>query len=108
MKFTLLALTLASASLFAAQTKPAEVLADSPNPQRYLYGVTRNPGSVRLLLDIDSTGKLRHVKVLKGTPDLVPSAVRMAHDYKFAAAQVDGKNVPAQLELDLHFRFSQD
>ena len=108
MKSTILTLALASASLFGNETKPAQIIADSPNPQRYLYGVARVPGSVKLKLDIDETGKLRHVKVIKGSPELVPSAVRMAYDYKFAAAQVDGKNVPGQLELDLNFRFSQE
>lgn len=103
---TLLTLTLATASFFATETKPAQILADSPHPQRYLYGFARVPGSVVLQLDIDANGKLRNVKVVRGSGALVPSAVRMVHDYKFAAAQVDGKAVPGKLELDFNFRFA--
>lgn len=108
MKNLILTLTLASAALFAVDTKPPEILSDSPNPQRYLYGATRIPGSVKLKLTVDESGKLSSVKVLEGRPELAASAIRMVHDYKFAPATAGNHNVRAELDVEFHFRFRAD
>jgi len=39
MKTLLFTITLATSSLFANEPTPAQILGDSPTPQRYLYGV---------------------------------------------------------------------
>jgi hypothetical protein len=108
MKNILITLALATTSMFANEPTPAKIVEDTPYPQRYMYGVTRIPGTVKLKLRIDEQGKLRHVDALKGRPDLVASAIRMVHDYKYAAAASNGQRVASDMEVELNFRFSQD
>ena len=74
MKSTIFALALSAVTLCGQDRKPAQIVADSMHPERYLYGTTRIPGMVKLHLDIDETGRLRDVKALKGRPDLVSPA----------------------------------
>lgn len=105
MKHILFTLALTAAAAMATEAQPAQILADSPNPQRYLYGATRVPGTVKLKLLIDHNGKLRRVEVLEGRPELVASAIRMMYDYRFAPAQADGKPVASDMNIDLNFRF---
>ena len=106
MKSTIFALTLAAATLCSQDLKPAQIVSDSMHPERYLHGVTRTPGTVKLQLDIDENGKLRAAKALKGRPELVGPAFKMLRDYKFAPAQSEGKPLRSALDLELNFRFA--
>ncbi|MCX6614267.1 MAG: energy transducer TonB [Acidobacteria bacterium] len=106
MKSTIFALALAAATLCGQDLKPAQILTDSMHPERYLHGVARTPGTVKLHLDIDETGKLRAARAMSGRPDLVGPAFKMLRDYKFAPAQSEGKPFRSALDLELNFRFS--
>ena len=96
--------TILLALALAADITPAQLKQDAPDPKRYLYGVARIEGKVKMRLIIDDTGKVRSVKVLQGRPELVAPAVRMVHDYRYAPAQLEGRPVASDLEVELNFR----
>ena len=106
MKSTIFALALVAATLCGQDLKPAQIISDSMHPERYMHGVTRTPGTVKLRLDIDETGKMRAVRAINGRPELVGPAYKMLKDYKFAPAQSEGKPFRSSLDLELNFRFS--
>jgi TonB family protein len=88
----------------AGEMTPAQLKQDAIHPQRYLYGVAQREGKVSLNLIIDDQGKVRSVKALEGHPELVDAARRMAFDYRYTPAQVDGRATASELRLEIHFR----
>jgi hypothetical protein len=106
MKSTIFVFAVTAATLCGQDVKPAQILSDSMHPERYLHGVTRTPGTVKLHLEIDENGKLRSAKALKGRPELVGPAFKMLRDYKFAPAESEGKPLRSALDLELNFRFT--
>ncbi len=107
MKSLITSLALAASTLLAADVTPAQFLNDSPSPERYLYGVTRTPGAVKMRIHIDDRGKVRNVQVKEGRTELVAAAIRMVMDYRYQPAQSEGHAVQSDLDLELNFRFAQ-
>lgn len=60
-------------------------------------------GPVRLALKIDERGHVKKVDVQDGHPYLVETAVRGVWTWKFQPAQVNGRNVPSEVNLTMRF-----
>lgn len=105
MKTILTTFALAATTMLAGEITPAQLLRDVPDASRYLYGVPRIPGVVKMKVNIDEKGHVGKVKILAGHPEQVAAAVRMVKDYHYAPATDGGQPVASQLEV--HFNFNQ-
>lgn len=105
MKFTktLILFGIAAASALGVTEMPAELLKKdhlgfSPRARDY-----RVSGDVELRLVLDERGRVTRVKVVKGHPLLLETAVPAARRWRFAPATVDGHPVPSETPLIFKF-----
>jgi Gram-negative bacterial TonB protein C-terminal len=65
---------------------------------------TATPGIVTLLLNLDATGKVANVQVLRDVPPLTTAAQTAVQTWTFTSATRDGSPVPSTLSVNVVFK----
>jgi len=107
MKKTILALTITSASIWAAATEPIRITKYTNVHPGVLGNAARTEGKVELQIDVDEKGNMKGARVVKGRADLVFAAVQTVRAWQFAPAMENGKAVRSKFNLILNFDFDK-